>query len=681
MKECLVFYTTKGKKALHKVVHAIENRVDLQCNKIFHLEDSMVMSGVYNSDTLEDLIDTVHKLHNRTTWDEKFFSGQINNWYKYYSSSTGLQHFAINSLLFLTTVREKYVKMYERFLNQLRQYSQAIRVLSKGYLPITLLSPSKLNVILQKVRETVQKQNKNYDLLIKRLYLYYGMKLVTFGTDDKRNLMVWFPVFIHPYNQQHLTLYQLETVPVPIIDRNENIQSYTHLKVTKPYITLNSETYISLRIQELETCKKIGYEFYCEELFVVNHRSQHNCKSVIYFDSNTEIIKENCEFQYYYNKTDINPSVLDSRNEIILANWPKTKYVVCNDNHIKIPRHPYVLLKRSVLCNCDIHAEEHSLLESIAACPGKQSDMTIYYTVNAAFMHYIDNFKEQLEISSLDVNQNWTTQEQILPISLHSTPFDNKLLKAPETLKGLVQQYRQKGQPLNIHESKTKNKVFDNIAIDIFLFIAAIISMVVVIAIIHIVCKHMKLKTLLAGIAFQPIKQTKAVVTSHIQQHCITQWYAIAALTLMIVLLIIYICLTTQRCTIFKRRLYSNTVTIMLFFSDVKQYIPVKLCKSAGSIHLFQIYGQLSSDQIVLEKNCLWDMIRINWKEVFVTLNGTMVQMPRSVKVPLRDKYKLRTLMEKHSLLLCDMLKQGTSWYALDNIDYMLPPPMEESEI
>ena len=129
------------------------------------------------------------------------------------------------------------------------------------------------------------------------------------------------------------------------------------------------------------------------------------------------------------------------------------------------------------------------------------------------------------------------------------------------------------------------------------------------------------------------------------------------------------------------RNLHLHTVTIMLFFSDIKQYIPVKLCKLAGSIHLFQIYGQLSSDQIVLEKNCLWDMIRINWKEVFVTLNGTKIQIPRSVKEPLREKYKLRTLMEKHSLLLHIMLRQGPSWYALDIIDYMLPQPMEESEI
>ena len=241
MKVSLAFYTIKGKKALHKAVHAIDNKIDIQQNKIFHMEDSMVMYGVYNSDTLEDLIDTVHKLHNRTTWNEKLFSGQIDNWYNYYSSSTGVQHYTINLLLFLTTIREKYVKMYERFLNQLRQYSQAIRVLSKGYLPITLLSPSKLNIILQKVRETIQKENKDYDILIKRLYLYYDMKLVMFGVDDKRNLIVQFPVFVHPHNQQHLTLYQLETVPVPIIDKNENAQSYTHLQATKPYIALNSE--------------------------------------------------------------------------------------------------------------------------------------------------------------------------------------------------------------------------------------------------------------------------------------------------------------------------------------------------------------------------------------------------------------------------------------------------------
>ena len=132
----------------------------------------------------------------------------------------------------------------------------------------------------------------------------------------------------------------------------------------------------------------------------------------------------------------------------------------------------------------------------------------------------------------------------------------------------------------------------------------------------------------------------------------------------------LYLLIQPEVYSIQKRTLLKYTVTIMLFFSDVKQYVPVKLCKSAGSIHLFQLYGQLDSDQIILEKNCLWDMIKIDWKEALVTLNGTIIRMPKTVKVPLRDKYRLRTLMDKHSLLLHVRLRQGTSWYALDKTDF-----------
>ena len=206
----------------------MENKVDIQHNKIFYLEDSMVMYGIYNSDALEDLINTVHRLYNKSTWNERLFARQIKDWYHWYLSSRGVNHYAINSLLFLTTAREKYVKMYERFINQLREYAQVIRIFSKGYLPISLLLPSKLNIILQKVREAVQINNRDYDLVIKRLYLYYDMKLATFGIDDQRNLIVQFLVFVHLYTQQHLILYQVETVPVPIMDENEHAQSYTY---------------------------------------------------------------------------------------------------------------------------------------------------------------------------------------------------------------------------------------------------------------------------------------------------------------------------------------------------------------------------------------------------------------------------------------------------------------------
>ena len=72
------------------------------------------------------------------------------------------------------------------------------------------------------------------------------MKLVTFGIDEDRNLIVPFLVFVQPYTQQQLILYQIERVPVLIIDRNQQAQSYTQLKIDKPYIVLNLETYTSL---------------------------------------------------------------------------------------------------------------------------------------------------------------------------------------------------------------------------------------------------------------------------------------------------------------------------------------------------------------------------------------------------------------------------------------------------
>ena len=119
------------------------------------------------------------------------------------------------------------------------------------------------------------------------------------------NLIIQFPVFIQPYTKKPLILYQLETVPIPILDKNTKAQSCMHLQVRKPYIALNSETYISLRQQELRSCKRIGYEFYCEELFVVKHKSSYSCESGIYFNLTTDIFKNNWNFDFYFNKTDI----------------------------------------------------------------------------------------------------------------------------------------------------------------------------------------------------------------------------------------------------------------------------------------------------------------------------------------------------------------------------------------
>ena len=326
--------------------------------------------------------------------------------------------------------------MYERFIEALKLYSRAIRVLSKGYLPISLLPPSKLEKILNEVRIAIVKSNKDYDLVLTRLYLYYDMKLVTFGIRQPKEFDCSIPCICSAIHSEKTNHVSNETVPVPILDENEQAHSYTELKIEKPYIALNKETYITLHTQELKMCKKIGYEYYCEELFVIKSKSRYSCTSMIYFNLESDVIKANCELQYYYNKTDKKPAVLDGGFQIILANWPNYRNIMCLHNNnipINILGNPYVLMNQSILCNCDIEAESNFHLESPVACedPEAKTDLEMHFTINLAFVNY---FKDMIEELGIPISQNWTTQEQILPLSLETFEINPNLINAPKTL-------------------------------------------------------------------------------------------------------------------------------------------------------------------------------------------------------------------------------------------------------
>ena len=81
--------------------------------------------------------------------------------------------------------------------------------------------------------------------------------------------------------------------------------------------------------------------------------------------------------------------------------------------------------------------------------------------------------------------------------------------------------------------------------------------------------------------------------------------------------------------------MFSNAVVIMLFILDIQYYVPVKLCRTAGSINLSTITGKLTPEQITPKRKLFWGIIEIDWKEVNMTLNGSKVHLPTSVIIPL----------------------------------------------
>ena len=76
-------------------------------------------------------------------------------------------------------------------------------------------------------------------------------------------------------------------------------------------------------------CKSIRHIYYCEELFVIKHKSRHSCVSAIFCNLCPATITKNCKFNYYYNTT-IPPVTLDGGRDVLLANFHRPRSLKCS---------------------------------------------------------------------------------------------------------------------------------------------------------------------------------------------------------------------------------------------------------------------------------------------------------------------------------------------------------------
>ena len=104
----------------------------------------------------------------------------------------------------------------------------------------------------------VKKQYPDYELAATHIAHYRNMKMVTFAVDQQtHSLIVVFPAFIKDYKQPPLALFEIESVPVPIKDKNKLADSYSQVVIEKPYIATGKDYYIQLCMTELAMCKNI----------------------------------------------------------------------------------------------------------------------------------------------------------------------------------------------------------------------------------------------------------------------------------------------------------------------------------------------------------------------------------------------------------------------------------------
>ena len=105
---------------------------------------------------------------------------------------------------------------------------------------------------------------------------------------------------------------------------------------------------------------------------------------------------------------------------------------------------------------------------------------------------------------------------------------------------------------------------------------------------------------------------------------------------------------------------------VVLFISDVQNYIPIKLCKTSVSIHLFKIKGTLKPADIKLNRNYLWDTLEINWNKIMLTFNDNKIDLPKIVTIKMQDKIRVGRMLNQELLNFHMMIRQGITWYNLE---------------
>ena len=364
------YLRNKQEKWINDAVLAMREDNTVVQNMLQQYSNDFLMYGHYNVETLEKVIQTVNLLHHRQTQLEEVFAktqgGRIDEVIDAISFNFDLH-------LYMKLVEEEHMNQYQLLEKASHDLLKGIETLGQGKLPRELVSDTRLRTMLKEVCSMIRKQFPDYELADTSILHYHDMKLVMFSIDrETHSLIISFPVFVKDFCQPPLKLCEVDTVVVPIPDHNNKVDGYTKVCINKPYLAAGDDYYIQLKMTELVMCKSIRYTYYCEELFVVKHKSRHSCASAIFYDLGPEEVVLKCQFDYIYNTT-MPPTVLDGGRSLLLANFHGPQSLKCNSKNRGLPKpapeHVYAVVDRPFLCDCQLDLEHHAtILRQLSSC-------------------------------------------------------------------------------------------------------------------------------------------------------------------------------------------------------------------------------------------------------------------------------------------------------------------------
>ena len=186
--------------------------------------------------------------------------------------------------------------------------------LAKGVLSTAIIDP----INLQTYITTIEDQLINYEPVFKDIYELYAHKLVTFTNFDGM-LLLQLPVLIKLKVQVPMSLYSIDTVPVPMDAETYEGKNneYSLIKVEYKYMAVTHITYLPLPKQQLWLCTKWGPIYYCESSHLLRDKNVLSCALPIYYDAEPAVKIKHCRTKDI-KSSHLEPTILDGGQNQIL---------------------------------------------------------------------------------------------------------------------------------------------------------------------------------------------------------------------------------------------------------------------------------------------------------------------------------------------------------------------------
>ena len=405
----------------HNRLVTLENRTSMMAKAIMPVPKDLKLQINKTSEQLASQYRMMSSTHNR-----------CNLLFRWMHKRQMIHHFALllfkNYLTIQVDTLQRIHRQYIRYESVLDDTLIGIENLNSGYLTHHILDPQVLTKYLEIIEDDLEEMAPEYEQVFTSVYQYYGNSLAFF-TNTIDDLLLQLPILIKLNVQVPMSLFSIETVPVPL-DAETYIgdkREYTQIIRETEYIALTDNNYVPLTQVQISLCAKIGYTYYCEYAHLLKKCTKHTCMSPIYYDQESKIKANQCKIIVTFDNT-LESKILDAGNILILLNLKKPWTIACKDvsRVFQIEYSTYCILNISELCKCSLTAGNYLLSQTDTNCrdmsEARDSYFTTYYAFNKIILDII-TVKFDIQVDNKTITQSTLLHDDIPGYNLLTLDF------------------------------------------------------------------------------------------------------------------------------------------------------------------------------------------------------------------------------------------------------------------